>query len=521
MHENKNLVEEALIQMKNVEEAIAENAKGILQSTMKEEINQLVKESLSEEDDEVDTEVDDTETDLGDDEMNPEDDDVDLDDVDTDIEFSDTDTGNIQDLRGASDAKLLSVFQKMGEDDGIIIMKDGENINLKDDNTSKEYLIRLGESMEEEGYGEFTEEEDDADVDSVIDALFSDKNEKNYDMEESMDEMNADYMEGTMYEIEMEEDDDMEMDNVVDEDDMEMGGIGETMYEIEMEEDDDDMEMDNVVDEDETIYEIEMEDDMVAEDDDMNFMEEDENIDFTDDDMFAESYNPKKAKRTIKPKGMGIGSGPKFKYGKPNTGGFKEDKKEGTKTMGTGKPKFEYKEGKNTEGKMKMVKKIETKEASRTYGMGSKEGRGLRKGITPNRNLKFEAYEVEIDMLREKNEEYRKALNTFREKLNEVATFNSNLAYATRLFTEHSTTKKEKINILRRFDNVETLKESKNLYKSVKEELMKGESKPMNESVENKLNKNVSTGSSTTLIESKTYENPQFLRIKDLMGKML
>ena len=43
----------------------------------------------------------------------------------------------------------------------------------------------------------------------------------------------------------------------------------------------------------------------------------------------------------------------------------------------------------------------------------------------------------------------------------------------------------------------------------------------MNESVETKINRNVSTGSSTTLIESKTYENPQFLRIKDLMGKML
>jgi hypothetical protein len=42
--------------------------------------------------------------------------------------------------------------------------------------------------------------------------------------------------------------------------------------------------------------------------------------------------------------------------------------------------------------------------------------------------------------------------------LNEVAVFNSNLAYATRLFTEHSTTKQEKINILRRFDNVESLK---------------------------------------------------------------
>jgi hypothetical protein len=123
-------------------------------------------------------------------------------------------------------------------------------------------------------------------------------------------------------------------------------------------------------------------------------------------------------------------------------------------------------------------------------------------------------------MLRGKNEEYRKALNVFREKLNEVAIFNSNLAYATRLFTEHSTTKKEKINILRRFDDVETLKESKNLYRSLKDELTSTDTKSINESVTTKLNKSVSTGSSTTLIESKTYENPQFLRMKDLMGKL-
>ena len=45
----KSLVEEALLQMKNLEEAVTENAKGILASTMKEEISELVKESLSEE----------------------------------------------------------------------------------------------------------------------------------------------------------------------------------------------------------------------------------------------------------------------------------------------------------------------------------------------------------------------------------------------------------------------------------------------------------------------------------------
>jgi len=189
--------------------------------------------------------------------------------------------------------------------------------------------------------------------------------------------------------------------------------------------------------------------------------------------------------------------------------------------MGTGKPKYSWKEEVNMKGFTENAK--EMKEASRTYGAGSKKGRGLRKGITPNRNLTFESVNSEVKVLREKNEEYRSALNMFRTKLNEVAIFNSNLAYATRLFTEHSTTKQEKINILRRFDNVETLKESKNLYKSIKNELSNGnsgESTQINESIERVVSKSPSNGSATSLIESKTYENPQFLRMKDLMGKM-
>jgi hypothetical protein len=466
MQEKKSLVEEALIQMKNVEEAISENAKGILASTMKEEINQLVKESLSEQDDEEETtDVDvDTEVDMDTDNEDDVEMDMDMDVDDTDMEMDmDTDSDETPiDLTNASDEEILKVFKAMGEDDGIIVKKDGGgNVSLKDNNTDSEYLVKLGESKSKRKINEM---EDDFDTENVLDAIFG----NNGEMEESW----KDEEESVMYEIMMDDEsemDDMEMD------DMEMDDMGETMYEIEMEEDD---------------Y-----------------------------SMMDESYSHKKAKKSIKPKGIGMGK-PRFQY-KKTTGGFKEDKKEGPKSVGTGKPKFEYKQGENMGGKNKMVKKMETKEASRTYGMGSKEGRGLRKGITPNRNLKMESLESEVSMLREKNEEYRKALNTFREKLNEVATFNSNLAYATRLFTEHSTTKKEKINILRRFDDVETLKESKNLYKSIKEELTKVESKPMNESVENKITKNVSTGSSTTLIESKTYENPQFLRIKDLMGKML
>jgi hypothetical protein len=499
---------------------------------MKEEINQLVKESLSEQDeDEVDLDMD-----MEDDDSEEMDVDLDIDNEDEmDMDFDmdmDSEESPI-DLTDASDEEILKVFKAMGEEDGIIVKKDGNDIHLTDSETDEEYLVKLGESEEDTNLDEtmYVDEIDEMDVDTedVINAIFS-KDGDASDIEVDQDEE-------VMYEIEFDEED---------EDDM-------------MEQEDDDMmeqEDDDMMEQEEDL------DDMMEEDDEDMMEEEEEDLD--------ESYNQRRAvreaKSTIKPKGVGIGSGPKFTYKDKAAGGFKEDKKQGPKSVGTGKAKFEYKKGENMEGSSKVVKaetkegahgmnkgdksrtmkgkedyttkkgdtlkrkafeKEETTEAARTYGFGSKEGRGLRKGITNNRNyvygnngVKVESTKEEVNMLREKNEEYRKALNVFRVKLNEVAIFNSNLAYATRLFTEHSTTKKEKINILRRFDDVETLKESKNLYQSIKGELSKGETKPMNESVETKLNKQVSTGSSTTLIESKTYENPQFMRMKDLMSKL-
>jgi hypothetical protein len=495
MQENKNLVEEALIQMRNVEEAIAENAKGILASTMKEEISQLVKESLSEQEElDLDADVNTMTADDNDDDTdisldaNFSDDDSDEMEVDMDMNV---DSDNPMDLRDASDEFILKVFKSMGEDDGIIVKKDGDDIHLTDNNTDSEYLVKnLGES-EEENYEnmEYNEEEDDS-TQRAIEAIFS----NNSDV--------SDYS-GS--------------------DDTMMGDKEEVVYEIEFTEDDD---SDDEIEESE---EMDESDDMEESEemDESDDMEESEEMDEEDWQM-DESYNHKKSKKvetkesklSVKPKGVGMGKA-KFSY-KKSSGGFSEDKKEGPKTMGTGKAKFEYKKGENMEGTMKpLKKKVETKEAARTYAFGSKDkSRGLRKGVTPNRNLTFESLESEVSSLREKNEEYRKALNVFREKLNEVAIFNSNLAYATRLFTEHSTTKKEKINILRRFDDVDSLKESKGLYKVVKEELTKTDTKSLNESVGNKLTKSVQSGSSTTLIESKTYENPQFMRIKDLITKI-
>jgi len=535
MQENKSIVEEALIQMRNVEEAIAQNAKGILASTMKEEISQLVKESLSEQEDEDEVELDvDTEMDMDsdEDEMGMDVDNEDEDEIEMDLDASDEfDSEEPIDLTGASDDEILKIFKAMGEEDGIIVKKDGEDIHITDNNQDAEYLVKLGESeeMEESMDDELDEEDMELDMDSEMGSDMGSDMGSEADIDMIVDKL----FDGDSH---LEED----MDDMDDMDDEDM----------------DDEEMDEIV------YEIEMDDEM-AEDDDIDPMG---GMSIDVDSEMGEEYDHnmvdvQEAKMAIKPKGVGMGK-PDFKYDGETEYKSPKKMKQGTKGVGMGKPKFEYKKGENMEGKAKKVEakegqgyddredeklsmkhgkiaskkldstksrrddakfeKEETKEAARTYGFGSKDGsRGLRKGITNNRNLTYESLQTEVKQLREKNEEYRKALNIFRSKLNEVAIFNSNLAYATRLFTEHSTTKKEKINILRRFDGVESLKESKNLYKTLKDELghENSPSKSINESVGN-INKVVSTGSSATLMENKTYEAPQFLRIKDLMSKI-
>ena len=451
----KSLVEEALLQMKNLEEAVTENAKGILASTMKEEISELVKESLSEEEevdavemeegskmekesemaeqemeldieDEVEDEMD-IEMDMDSDEdseldMEMDDEDMDMDDVedmlDMDLPGDEMEVDGEEeillplDLTGASDDEILRVFKAMGEEDGIIVSQDGDEVTLKDDEADVEYKIQM-------------------------------------ESEEKEEEMAEGDMEEEMYESDMEE----EMDEVV--------------YELEVSEEDD--------------MEEEYKEEEMAE---------------------GQGYDDREDER------LGM------KHGK------RADKDLDSMKARRDDADFEVRgdddmeEGEATEG---MV---------RSHAAGQKASSDKSKGLPkphsiPNRARYNESTKKEIQQLREKNEEYRKALNIFKEKLNEVAVFNSNLAYATRLFTENTTTKQEKINILRRFDSVETLKESKGLYKTLKEEFDGKSANTISESMSEKVSKTPVKGSSSNLIESKTYENPQFMRMKDLMSKII
>ena len=386
----KSILEQALLQVQTLEEAVKQNAKGILASTMKEELKDLLKESLEEEE-ETEVEVDEQ----PDTEENPEEEEDDMSDDDATADDSENDTDldnepnkdiegldseddeegdedlalppaeegsedeDVMDMTGASDDEVLKVFKAMKPEDGIVVKKDGNNIEFGDG--EDDYIIKLDDEMESDS------------------------------------EFNAEPEFGT------EEDEFSEMDM--------MG---------------DDMET-----EEETIYEIEI------------------------------------------------------------------DEEEGEE---------EVAEGDEME--------IEATEAARTFGTGV---RG------PAQKTKYKAgrHEMneEVEKLKKQNSEYKKALVLFKDKLNEVAVFNANLAYATRLFTEHSTTKQEKLNILKRFDSVSTMNESKGLFNTIKSEL--GTKTTVTESVVGKISNTPSTSSSQEVLsEAKAYENPQFRRMKDLMGKI-
>ena len=373
---NKSILEQALLQVQTLEEAVKANAKGILASTMKQELNDLLKESLEEEkevDEQPDSEedTDDVPVETGDEE-NPdnEDDepskDIDsldteddmaptMDDMDTDGDMTPTMDGmdtddDVLDMTGADEDEILKVFKAMGPNDGVIVKKDDNHIELSDGDD--EYIIQLDE-----------------------------------------DEMMSDEM-------------------PVDEDEMMS---------------------------DETVYEIEL------------------------DDVDEGDMSP-------------------------------EDAMEGD---------VEPVEG-------------DVDESARTMGYGYHGG--LKSKNVYKAGNKRDEINEEVSKLKKQNDEYKKALVLFKDKLNEVAVFNANLAYATRLFTEHSTTKQEKLNILKRFDSISTLKESKNLYSSIKTELET--KKPVTESVVEKINHAPTSSSTNVLSESKAYENPQFKRMKDLMQKL-
>jgi len=411
-----SLLEKALLQVESLEDAVKQNAKGILESTMKQELVDLLKEqseeeedfnSPEEEEDEVGTEDAGLDTDgedeTADDEFGAGTDMGGEEEFGSDEESEEGDDDeDVLDMTGASDGEVLKVFRAMKPEDGIVVKKDGNKIEI---NTGEEeFIIRLNDEESEED-----EIEPDADADDT-------------GIEDEFPTPDGEGEEETEFPVADGEGDDEEEELPAE------PGLSDELAEGE---------------EEENVYEIEL---------------------------------------------------------------GEEECEDELEECGD-----------------KNLPEEEVGEAARTkWNIHGDKGGMNRTGLKSKKMFKAGSGKIneELETLRKQNTEYKKALNLFKEKLNEVAVFNANLAYATRLFTEQSTTKQEKLNILKRFDSISTLTESKGLYKTIKTELEN--KKPINEAL-NKISNTPSTSSSKeveVLSEAKAYENPQFARMKELMRKV-
>jgi hypothetical protein len=421
MAEKKSILEEALLDINKIQEALNANTKEILRSVAKEEIDSVVKESLMDvkeeeyEEEDLDTDTDlDTDMDSGEElglDMGDEegiDASDDLEDIESSEEVGtemepelgmDADAlgGDDMDMTASSDDEVIAIYKKLSGEDEIEIVGDEIHLNVSEPG---EYVVKMNGASP-------------ASVETPSD--------------------------------------DLDLDGLGDEEEM---GDEES---------------------DEVDYEIEMGDEEEEE-------EEGEELESSEEESGEESeeeYEDEESEEETE----------------------EEELEEVAKVGG----KVKYVGGSKTNEKLKDDQYIHEAKAA--------------KKLVSETTVKYNNLLTEARKLKVENEEFRKALKEFRTKLVETVVFNSNLTYVTRILMEHSTTKAEKQTIIKRFDDeVSNLKESKNLYKSIVNGLESR--KPISESIESKLIKEVTTGSSKQLNESTAYVDPSTKRIIDLMKRV-
>ena len=522
----KSILEKALLQVETLEEAVKANAKGILASTMKEEINDLLKEQEDENPEEepqdvegVDAPEDNDEPSITDDE--PKLDEPSLDGVEDEVPdldgLADEVDDDVLDMTGASEDEVLKVFKAMKPEDGIVVKKDGDTVAFSDE--GNDYIIKLDDEEAPGDEPEVPGEEPELPVDEP-------------ELPEGLNE------DEVVYEIELDEEDE-----------------DQPFTEKRKAKKGEPKEAVNVTD---TVGDNEPFDKKAEAQVGKGVTK----LQANEQEGTKRPGTPVPGAGSPETKEPGKGGGKTTQAEKfdgtsvpgvsnpdtkePGKGGEKTtqaEKFDGTSVPGVSNPTKTEPDGDGVsqapEAKEELVKKetkeekeecdecgdevkeVEATEAARTkWNPHGDKGPNDRAGIKSKKIFKAGSGELneEVETLRKQNKEYKKALLLFKDKLNEVALFNANLAHSTRLFTEHSTTKQEKLNILKRFDSISTITESKNLYTSIKGEL--DVAKPISETLVDKVASTKTSSSSEVLSESKAYENPQFKRMKDLMSKL-
>lgn len=122
-----------------------------------------------------------------------------------------------------------------------------------------------------------------------------------------------------------------------------------------------------------------------------------------------------------------------------------------------------------------------------------------------------ESLQKKINAALLENKQLKETVTKVSKIMKEAVQVNVNLGHIVRLMVENSTTKSEKEDIVKRFNNVKSNDEAKSLYESISSELKKSHSTIVNEQI-------TTTEGSKKINESKIYDEPNSVR--DMMKRM-
>ena len=131
--------------------------------------------------------------------------------------------------------------------------------------------------------------------------------------------------------------------------------------------------------------------------------------------------------------------------------------------------------------------------------------------VSQGGKLKVESLQKKIDAALLENKQLKETVAKVSKIMKEAVQVNVNLGHIVRLMVENSTTKAEKEDIVKRFNNVKSNDEAKTLYESISSELKKSHSTIMTEQA-------TTVENSKKINESKIYDEPNGVR--DMMRRM-
>ena len=139
-------------------------------------------------------------------------------------------------------------------------------------------------------------------------------------------------------------------------------------------------------------------------------------------------------------------------------------------------------------------------------------------GVNPTMNKSAnESVARQLKAMQNENKQLKKIAEQMRERLNEAVVINASLGKIVKLVTENTTTRDEKINIVNRFNDVQTVKESNQLYESISKELKNAH--PINNTVDKVMNGQIAE-SKKNVVETQLYECDDLSSTRDLMHRL-